>query len=310
MIYQDVSQLIGQTPLLKLAVKTPNNVSIYAKLEMFNPGGSIKDRLGEYLMDDAQAKGLLTPETTVIEPTAGNTGIGLALAAQKRGLKTILVVPEKFSQEKQILMRALGAKIVHTPSELGIKGAIVQAKKLAAQITDSYLPLQFENPANPAAYATSLAPELIAEFGKNKLSLAAFVAGAGSGGTFAGITQALKQKFPGLTAAVVEPEGSILNGGAPHGHLTEGIGVEFIPPFFAKTKPDAIYTISDREAFAQVKQLALTNGLFVGSSSGAALAASLKLAQKLPPNSNIVTIFPDSSERYLSKHIYRFEEES
>lgn len=130
MIYQDVSQLIGQTPLIKLAVKTPNNVSIYAKLEMFNPGGSIKDRLGEYLMDDAQAKGLLTAETTtIIEPTAGNTGIGLALAAQKRGLKTILVVPEKFSQEKQILMRALGAKIVHTPSELGIKGAIAQAKK-------------------------------------------------------------------------------------------------------------------------------------------------------------------------------------
>ena len=223
MIYQDVSQLIGQTPLMKLAVKTPNNVSIYAKLEMFNPGGSIKDRLGEYLMDDAQAKGLLTAETTIIEPTAGNTGIGLALAAQKRDLKTILVVPEKFSQEKQTLMRALGAKIVHTPSELGIKGAIAKAKQLATQITDSYLPLQFENPANPAAYATSLAPEIIAEFAENKLNLDAFVAGAGSGGTFAGITQALKQKFPGLTAVVVEPEGSILNGGAPHSHLTEGI---------------------------------------------------------------------------------------
>ena len=287
MIYQDVSQLIGQTPLMKLAVETPNHVSIYAKLEMFNPGGSIKDRLGEYLMDDAQKKGLLTAETTIIEPTAGNTGIGLALAAQKRGLKTILVVPEKFSQEKQILMRALGATIVHTPSGSGIKGAIAKAQKLATQIPDSYLPLQFENPANPAAYATS----------------------AGSGGTFAGVTQALKQKFPGLTAAVVEPEGSILNGGASHSHLTEGIGVEFIPPFFAKTKPDVIYTISDREAFEQVKQLALTNGLFVGSSSGAALAASLKLAKELPQNSNIVTIFPDSSERYLSKHIYRFEEE-
>lgn len=309
MIYQDVSQLIGQTPLMKLAVETPNHVSIYAKLEMFNPGGSIKDRLGEYLMDDAQKKGLLTAETTIIEPTAGNTGIGLALAAQKRGLKTILVVPEKFSQEKQILMRALGAKIVHTPSGSGIKGAIAKAQKLATQIPDSYLPLQFENLANPAAYATSLAPEIVTEFTKNKLSLAAFVAGAGSGGTFAGITQVLKQKFPGLTAAVVEPEGSILNGGASHSHLTEGIGVEFIPPFFAKTKPDVIYTISDREAFEQVKQLALTNGLFVGSSSGAALAASLKLAKELPQNSNIVTIFPDSSERYLSKHIYRFEEE-
>lgn len=260
-------------------------------------------------MDDAQKKGLLTAETTIIEPTAGNTGIGLALAAQKRGLKTILVVPEKFSQEKQILMRALGATIVHTPSGSGIKGAIAKAQKLATQIPDSYLPLQFENPANPAAYATSLAPEIVTEFMENKLSLAAFVAGAGSGGTFAGVTQALKQKFPGLTAAVVEPEGSILNGGASHSHLTEGIGVEFIPPFFAKTKPDVIYTISDREAFEQVKQLALTNGLFVGSSSGAALAASLKLAKELPQNSNIVTIFPDSSERYLSKHIYRFEEE-
>lgn len=304
MIYENVSQLIGHTPLLKLNLKTPNNVKIYAKLEMFNPGGSIKDRMGEYLLADASEKGLLTKNTTIIEPTAGNTGIGLALAAQKRGLKTILVVPEKFSQEKQILMKALGATLVHTPSESGIKGAIKKAKELKEEIKDSYLPLQFENPANPKAYAETIAPEIEQELKANDLVPTAFVAGAGSGGTFAGIAHYLKEKFPGLTATVVEPEGSILNGGKPHSHRTEGIGVEFIPPFFEMDKPDLVYTISDDEAFEEVSQMAKTQGLFIGSSSGAALAASLKLATKLPENSTTVTVFPDSSERYLSKNIY------
>ena len=305
MIYQNVTELIGHTPLLKLQLPTPNQVSIYAKLEMYNPGGSIKDRMGEYLLVDAAKKGLINEETTIIEPTAGNTGIGLALAAQKRGLPVILVVPEQFSQEKQVLMRALGAKIVHTPKAEGIKGAIKKAQVLASQLENSYVPLQFENPANPAAYARSLAPELLADFAENDLQIDGFVAGAGSGGTFAGIAKYLQQHVAGLKTAVVEPEGSILNGGPAHSHRTEGIGVEFIPPFFADVKIDETYTISDDQAFEMVAQMARTNGLFIGSSSGAAIAASLELAKTLPPNSNIVTIFPDSSERYLSKNIYQ-----
>ncbi|WGN88664.1 PLP-dependent cysteine synthase family protein [Ligilactobacillus faecis] len=309
MIYHNVNQLIGQTPLLQLDIEAPNEVKIFAKLEMFNPGGSIKDRLGEHLLVAAARAGKLTKETTIIEPTAGNTGIGLALAAKRRNLPVILVVPEQFSQEKQTLMRALGAKIVHTPSALGIKGAIKRAKELANEITPSYLPLQFNNPENPRAYYETLAPEIAAEFAESDQKIAAVVAGAGSGGTFAGLARYFKERDPKVVTAVVEPAGSILNGGQPHKHRTEGIGVEFVPPFFAQTRPDRIYTIEDDRAFALVKRLAFEQGLFVGSSSGAALAACLELAKSLPKKSNIVTVFPDSSERYLSKAIYTFEEE-
>lgn len=301
MLVKNIYQTIGQTPLLKLAIKTPNNVNIYAKLEMFNPGGSVKDRLGVNLIEDGVAKGKIKAGTTIIEPTAGNTGIGVALAAQKHHLPVKLVVPEKFSQEKQILMSALGAEIIHTPSDKGIVGAIAKAKELAAEIENSYVPLQFENPANPAAYAKTLGPEIINDLPEK---IDAFVAGSGSGGTFVGVTQALQSKYPNMKAITVEPEGSILNGGPEHSHRTEGIGVEFVPPFFKSITVDEVKTISDEDAFHYVKWLAKNVGVFAGSSSGAALAASLKVAEELPEGSNIVTIFPDSSERYLSKGIY------
>ncbi|MCU0200965.1 PLP-dependent cysteine synthase family protein [Levilactobacillus brevis] len=302
MLIQSVSQLIGHTPMIDLQINVPHHSHIYAKLEMFNPGGSIKDRLGQYMIQDAIDHGKVTEgKTTIIEPTAGNTGIGVALAAQQHRLPTILVVPEKFSFEKQQLMKALGATLINTPSDQGIKGAIQKARELAAKTPNSFVPMQFENPANPATYYHTLAPELVADV---PAQINAFVAGAGSGGTFAGIARYLKEQNSATRAVVVEPEGSILNGGPAHPHKTEGIGVEFIPPFFKDVQIDETLTISDNDAFDQVKQMAKTQGLFIGSSSGAALAASLKVANELPENSSIVTVFPDSSERYMSENIY------
>ncbi|MCT0197324.1 cysteine synthase family protein [Lactobacillus helveticus] len=302
MLIQSVSQLIGHTPMIDLQINVPHHSHIYAKLEMFNPGGSIKDRLGQYMIQDAIDHGKVTEgKTTIIEPTAGNTGIGVALAAQQHRLPTILVVPEKFSFEKQQLMKALGATLINTPSDQGIKGAIQKARELAAKTPNSFVPMQFENPANPAAYYHTLAPELVADV---PAQINAFVAGAGSGGTFAGIARYLKEQNSATRTVVVEPEGSILNGGPAHPHKTEGIGVEFIPPFFKDVQIDETLTISDNDAFDQVKQMAKTQGLFIGSSSGAALAASLKVANELPENSSIVTVFPDSSERYMSENIY------
>lgn len=302
MLIQSVSQLIGHTPMIDLQINVPHHSHIYAKLEMFNPGGSIKDRLGQYMIQDAIDHGKVTEgKTTIIETTAGNTGIGVALAAQQHRLPTILVVPEKFSFEKQQLMKALGATLINTPSDQGIKGAIQKARELAAKTPNSFVPMQFENPANPATYYHTLAPELVADV---PAQINAFVAGAGSGGTFAGIARYLKEQNSATRTVVVEPEGSILNGGPAHLHKTEGIGVEFIPPFFKDVQIDETLTISDNDAFDQVKQMAKTQGLFIGSSSGAALAASLKVANELPENSSIVTVFPDSSERYMSENIY------
>lgn len=302
MLIQSVSQLIGHTPMIDLQINVPHHSHIYAKLEMFNPGGSIKDRLGQYMIQDAIDHGKVTEgKTTIIEPTAGNTGIGVALAAQQHRLPTILVVPEKFSFEKQQLMKALGATLINTPSDQGIKGAIQKARELAAKTPNSFVPMQFENPANPATYYHTLAPELVADV---PAQINAFVAGAGSGGTFAGIARYLKEQNSATRTVVVEPEGSILNGGPAHLHKTEGIGVEFIPPFFKDVQIDETLTISDNDAFDQVKQMAKTQGLFIGSSSGAALVASLKVANELPENSSIVTVFPDSSERYMSENIY------
>ena len=302
MLVNNIYQTIGNTPLLKLDITAPNDVNIYAKLEMFNPGGSVKDRLGVNLIEDGLKKGKITKNTTIIEPTAGNTGIGVALAAQKYHLPVKLVVPEKFSQEKQILMKALGAQIIHTPSSQGITGAIKKAQELASEIENSYVPLQFKNPANPEAYYKTLGPEIIADL--KDINVTALVAGSGSGGTFVGVTQALQEKYPDMQAITVEPEGSILNGGVEHDHRIEGIGVEFVPPFFNSINIDSVETISDDIAFYYVKWLAKNQGVFAGSSSGAALAAALRVAEGLPNNSNIVTIFPDSSERYLSKGIY------
>lgn len=304
MIIQTVNELIGQTPMMEIkGYDLPENTRILAKLEQFNPGGSIKDRLGVKLIDTAFKKAIINKESTIIEPTAGNTGIGLGLAAMSYGLKLIFVVPEKFSIEKQELMRVLGAEIVHTPTEEGIKGAVAKAKALGEKIENSYLPLQFENPVNPLTYYETLGPEIVKDLDGQYPD--SFVAGAGSGGTFSGVAQYFKEQSESVRTVVVEPEGSILGGGEPGPHETEGIGVESFPPFMKKEWIDQVYTISDEEAFYYTKELARKNGLFIGSSSGAAFAAALKEAQTLPAGSTIVTVFPDGSERYLSKNIYK-----
>ncbi|MBO0409612.1 cysteine synthase family protein [Enterococcus hulanensis] len=308
MIIDSIQAAIGHTPLLRFThrhfAEIPEGSAIYAKLEYLNPGGSIKDRLGVYLIEEGLAQGRIKEGTTIIEPTAGNTGIGVALAALAAGLPTIFVVPEKFSLEKQALMKALGAKIVHTPTDEGISGAIAEAKRLHEEIADSYLPLQFENPANPEAYYWTLAPELVADLGAE---ITSFVAGIGSGGTFSGVARYLLERNPAVRLIGVEPEGSILNGGASHGHEIEGIGVEFIPAFLEGLPISGFTTVSDADGFAMTRRLAKEHGALIGSSSGAALAAALAEIAKLPAGSRVATIFPDAGDRYLSKDIYSRE---
>jgi O-acetylserine dependent cystathionine beta-synthase len=301
-VVKSVHELIGSTPLLEITTfPLPKGTRLFAKLEFCNPGGSVKDRLGMELLESALNEGKLEKGGTVIEPTAGNTGIGLALAAIKYGVNVIFVVPEKFSIEKQTLMKALGAKIVNTPTEDGMTGAIKKANELSKEIPNSFVPSQFSNEANPRTYYKTLGPELVDQL-DGKIDV--FVAGAGSGGTFTGTAQYLKDKLQTVKTVIVEPEGSILNGGKPGSHDTEGIGMEFIPAFVDTNLFDDIYTVLDSDAFRLVKELATKEGLLVGSSSGAALYASLLEAKKAKPGSTIVTIFPDSSERYLSKNIY------
>ncbi|PEF72307.1 cysteine synthase [Bacillus pseudomycoides] len=302
-VYRGVHELIGHTPIVEITrFSLPEGVRLFAKLEFYNPGGSVKDRLGRELIEDALAKGLVKPGGTIIEPTAGNTGIGLALAALEDDLHVIVCVPEKFSIEKQELMKALGATVVHTPTEQGMTGAIAKAKELVKEIPNSYSPSQFANDANPRAYFKTLGPELW-EALDGEINI--FVAGAGTGGTFMGTASYLKEQNCEIKTVIVEPEGSILNGGEAGSHETEGIGLEFIPPFLKLSYFDKIHTISDRNAFRRVKELAQKEGLLVGSSSGAAFHASLLEAEKAKPGTNIITIFPDSSERYLSKDIYK-----
>lgn len=301
-VYKNVHELIGQTPIVEITqFSLPEGVRIFAKLEFMNPGGSVKDRLGIELLNEAFDSGRLKPGGTVIEPTAGNTGIGLALAALNKGIQVILCVPEKFSIEKQELMKALGAKIVHTPTEKGMKGAIAKAEELLKEIPGSYYPQQFGNPANPETYYKTLGPEIWEQMDGN---VNVFIAGAGTGGTFMGTARYLKEQNKAVKTVIVEPEGSILNGGESGPHKTEGIGMEFLPGYMDPAYFDAIHTIMDEDAFQLVKQLAEKEGLLVGSSSGAAFKAALLEADASEPGSNIIVIFPDGSERYLSKKIF------
>ncbi|GAA0480321.1 O-acetylserine dependent cystathionine beta-synthase [Salinibacillus aidingensis] len=301
---RNVQELIGETPLIEIhQYDIPEGVRIFAKLEYFNPGGSIKDRLGKKLLEEALQSGELQKDGTIIEPTAGNTGIGLALAAIGRGIRVLFVVPEQFSMEKQELMKALGAEIIHTPTEQGMKGAIHKTEELLRKIPGSYSPRQFSNYNNPKAYYDTLGPEIVRQLdGKADV----FVAGGGTGGTFMGTAQYLKEKNEKIKTVIVEPEGSILNGGEAGSHDTEGIGMEFIPDYMETHYFDAIHTIPDTQAFNRVKELSSKTGLLVGSSSGAAFQAALNEAEQAVPGTNIVTVFPDSSERYLSKGIYQY----
>ncbi|WP_436374651.1 PLP-dependent cysteine synthase family protein [Cytobacillus sp. BC1816] len=300
--YSSVNELIGHTPLVKIKhYAVPHGVNVFAKLEYFNPGGSVKDRLGQKLIQTAIENELLPEDGTVIEPTAGNTGIGLAMAAIGTKIKIICVVPRKFSVEKQELMKALGAEVINTPTEEGMEGAIRKVHELLQEIPNSYSLQQFSNKNNPQTYYETLGPEIFQAL-DGKIDI--FAAGAGTGGTFMGCARYFKEKNPKIKTVIVEPEGSILNGGKAGPHRTEGIGMEFLPPYMEIGLFDAIHTISDKDAFKRVKELALLQGYLVGSSSGAAFEAVLREAENAAPGTNILTIFPDSSERYLSKSIY------
>jgi cystathionine beta-synthase (O-acetyl-L-serine) len=301
-VFKSVHELIGNTPIIELQqFDVPEGVRLFAKLEFMNPGGSVKDRLGMELLNEAFESGKLQKGGTVIEPTAGNTGIGLALAALNKGINVKVIVPEKFSLEKQDLMRALGAEVINTPTELGMKGAIAKADELLEEIPGSYCPRQFGNPANPETYYKTLGPEMWEQMAGN---VDVFVAGAGTGGTFMGTARYLREQKPDIKTVIVEPEGSILNGGESGPHKTEGIGMEFLPDYMDESYFSSIHTVLDEDAFRRVKEAAEKEGLLVGSSSGAALHAALAEAREAGPGTNIVMIFPDSSERYLSKKIY------
>ncbi|MFW0780576.1 PLP-dependent cysteine synthase family protein [Rossellomorea marisflavi] len=301
-VYSSVQDLIGNTPIVELTnFPLKEGVRLFAKLEFMNPGGSVKDRLGKELLEDAIRTGKIQKGGTLIEPTAGNTGIGLALAAVSSGYNVMFCVPEKFSVEKQTLMRALGATVVNTPTAEGMKGAIAKAEQLLKEIPGSYSPAQFSNAANPMTYYKTLGPEVWRQLDGR---IDTFIAGAGTGGTFMGTARFLKEQKPSLRTVIVEPEGSILNGGPSGPHRTEGIGMEFLPDYMDPSYFEGIHTVSDQDAFTMVKELAGREGLLVGSSSGAAMYASLLEAEQAEPGSHLLTIFPDSSERYLSQDIY------
>jgi cysteine synthase A len=301
-VADDMTQLVGATPMLKLGRIAPaGSAALYAKLEFLNPGGSIKDRAALGMILDAEARGLLQAGSTIIEATAGNTGVGLALIGVNRGYKVMLFVPEGFAEEKCILMRGFGATVVRTPEEEGMRGAIERAKEAAEKTPGSFVALQFHNQANPQFHHDTTAAEIWEQM---EGRVDAFVAGVGTGGTFSGIARYLKERNPAVVTMAVETQGSILQGGAPGKHRVEGIGVSFIPETFHRDVCDRVVAVSDDDAFAMVKRLAGEEGLLAGSSSGAIAFAAVALAKELGEGKRVALIIPDSAERYLSKKIF------
>ncbi|HYM61663.1 MAG TPA: cysteine synthase A [Thermoanaerobaculia bacterium] len=301
-VVSSVLDLVGNTPMLRLnSIPPAGGAGIFAKLELLNPGFSVKDRLGMGMISRAEQAGFLKPGGTIIEPTAGNTGIGLALAGTRMGYRVILCVPDNFSMEKQEIMRALGGEVVLTPGADGIKGAIEKAEELAAGIAGSYVPQQFRNRFNSDAHYETTGPEIWEQM---EGRVDGFVAGSGSGGTFTGVARFLKEKNPRLWAVIVEPQGSVLGGGTVGPHDVEGIGSSFIPPVLDMSLADQIIMVDDEEAFAMVARLAAEEGVLGGSSSGANVAAALQVAGRLGAGKRVVTIIPDAAERYMSKGIF------
>ena len=299
--YDSMQELIGNTPLVKINnIELPENVNLFAKLELYNPAGSVKDRVGKAMLDDAEERGLIKPGGTIIEGTAGNTGLGIAFAALNRGYKVIFVVPEKFSQEKQILMHALGAEIVHTPEEDGMLGAAAKAEELKAQIPGAVALGQFKNPANPKIHHDTTGPEIYKALDGH---IDHFVAGAGSGGTYSGVVRYLKEQDPDIKGILADPVGSTMGGGEHAPYKIEGIGNDFIADTMDMSLVDRIYKINDDEAYAGSRLLASKEGIIAGSSTGAAFVAAQKLIADGAVG-NIVFIAPDRGDRYFSKKLF------
>lgn len=299
--YDSMGELVGNTPMLKInEMGVKPEVELFAKLELMNPAGSVKDRTGVWMVRDAEERGLLKPGSTIVEATAGNMGLGIAFAALGKGYKVVFVVPGKFSEEKQTLMRALGASIVHTPEEDGMLGAQAKMEELLGQVPGSVALRQFKNQANPQAHYESTAPEIWRDLGGH---IDYFVAGAGSGGTFTGIMRYLKERNPRIRGVLADPVGSTMGGGEHAAYAIEGIGNDFVADTMDMGLVDEVIKVNDDQAYGASRELARKEGVFAGSSSGAALFAALQVAERID-HGTVVTLFPDRGDRYFSEHLY------
>ncbi|GGA52122.1 cysteine synthase [Kroppenstedtia guangzhouensis] len=302
-----ITDLIGETPVVKLnRIVGKSDADIYLKLEYFNPGSSVKDRIALSMIEDAEKRGELKPGDTILEPTSGNTGIGLAMVAAAKGYRAILVMPDTMSTERRNLLRAYGAELVLTPGAEGMKGAIAKAEELAASRPDVFMPQQFNNPANVKIHAETTGPELVKQMdGK----IDAFVAGVGTGGTITGAGRVLKEQIPGIHIVAVEPAASpVLSGGQPGSHKIQGLGAGFVPEILDREIYDEVITVDNEEAFKWARRLAREEGILGGISSGAAIAAAMQIARRLGEGKRVVTVIPSNGERYLTTQLYQFEE--
>lgn len=298
-VANSIIELVGSTPIVRLGRLSPaGGAEVWAKLEYLNPGGSVKDRAALGIVLDAERRGVLRPGSTIVEATAGNTGVGLALIGVNRGYKVMLYVPEQFAEEKCMLMRGLGATVVRTPEDEGMSGAIRRALQFEQETEGAFAALQFENPANPDFHEETTAVEI---WNQMDGRVDAWVAGVGSAGTFTGVGRFLKRMRPEALNVAVETQGSVLQGGEPGPHKVEGIGVAFVPATFDRSVCDRIMQVMDEPAFAMVKKLAAEEGVFGGSSAGAVVCAAVELAKEMGAGKRVVTVIPDSAERYLSK---------
>ncbi|MBL4953547.1 cysteine synthase A [Neobacillus sp. OS1-32] len=305
-IANSVTDLIGQTPIVKLnRITDENSAEVYLKLEYFNPGSSVKDRIGLAMIEAAEEKGQIKPGDTIIEPTSGNTGIGLAMVAAAKGYKAVFVMPETMSLERRNLLRAYGAELVLTPGPEGMKGAIAKAEALAAE-NGYFMPQQFKNEANPEVHKRTTGKEIAEQMDQ----LDAFVAGIGTGGTISGAGSVLREKFPNIKIVAVEPQDSpVLSGGKPGPHKLQGLGAGFVPDTLNTQIYDEIIQVSTDEAFAASRRAAREEGILGGISSGAAVHAALKVAKELGKGKKVLAIIPDNGERYLSTALYQYDAE-
>jgi len=302
-VYNGVLELIGRTPMVRLSrVAGAKDATIYAKLEGANPGGSVKDRIALAMVDEAERSGLLKPGGVIVEPTSGNTGIGLALVAAIKGYRLILTMPETMSVERRMLLAAYGAELVLTPGPDGMRGAVTRAEELAAANKDYYIPQQFNNPANPEIHRKTTAREILAALGQE---IDAFVAGVGTGGTITGVGEVLRARNKDVRIVAVEPSASpVLSGGTPGPHKIQGIGAGFVPAVLNTQVYDEVIQVTNEEAAQMTRDLAVKEGILAGISSGAALFAAVKVAKSLGKGKKVVVILPDRGERYLSTGLY------
>lgn len=306
-VADNITQLIGETPLVKLnRVVGDEEADVYLKLEFFNPGSSVKDRIAVSMIEAAEKEGKLKPGDTILEPTSGNTGIGLAMVAAAKGYRSILVMPDTMSIERRNLLRAYGAELVLTPGSEGMKGAIEKAYAIAEEHPEYFVPQQFKNEANVAIHRKTTGEEIMKQTGGK---LDAFIAGIGTGGTITGVGQVIKERIPGVKIVAVEPSASpVLSGGKPGPHKIQGIGAGFVPEILDTDIYDQIITVGNDEAYHWSRRLAREEGILVGVSAGAAVAAALKVAKELGRGKKIVAVIPDNGERYLSTPLFQFEE--